>query len=674
MGSTLICLLFLGIWVQETTPALHWERTTNMRRPAPEVRPPQLDPAFKPSRKTADGKPERGGSVRHITGIAAKAAEETARRLASREGYAEYYRLGFWFGQQSAFKDPSTVDWDFRQGLSVGKSGIGVRELGYEYGLKLADEAALALAEKEVAQRFYDLSEEPSAEPIIANHMVPTFEAAPPTFPKAELEEVFAFFPLYHGAVAPMHSFAKPDDFQLDPLYLHGVRDPDSFFSRTWREPDTAFTFWQQDRANRRYFSDLAQDEKSRFREYFKQTYSEIIDSFYDEFLQPAYEFGYQDGFRYGYRVFSEWRFRQGYKAGAEEAALRIARQTYRQEFAPVYVRRFAEVYQRWQTTPVLQIDDLRWQDADENGVLMPGEAFSLTLVVTNFGGAPGNRSVHIAGDTLTEEIDTGATFPPRSQITMDGFVQAALRADILNKTPVIVHLRVGDQYRRLQWEALYPLQLLEDSGFEDIDYLGGTVVAKLHCRNISTKTVEGCSLQLGSLSKRVGTLAPGEEGIETITVDGLDPLLLIGGRLGLPMTVSAAGGPHDRQELMVPEIATNPARGELLEMMLFLAGQAEPDPGKIALAHDLMLARLREDWKRAVTADGNPYRKDHKENATTTALGELVATYRQFAGEMRRPDVFKELVPLLETESKNLPGWHPILRRHFKKLVSEIK
>jgi hypothetical protein len=89
--------------------------------------------------------------------------------------------------------------------------------------------------------------------------------------------------------------------------------------------------------------------------------------------------------------------------------------------------------------------------------------------------------------------------------------------------------------------------------------------------------------------------------------------------------------------------------------------------------ARRMMLRRLRVDWKAAVRASGNPYKRDYRSWGGATALGALVVACRDERSRMASPEVFDGLGREIETLARELPGIHPFLRKFVRKLARRI-
>jgi hypothetical protein len=86
-----------------------------------------------------------------------------------------------------------------------------------------------------------------------------------------------------------------------------------------------------------------------------------------------------------------------------------------------------------------------------------------------------------------------------------------------------------------------------------------------------------------------------------------------------------------------------------------------------------LLITRLREDWKVAVAGRNNPYKFDYRHNTATTALGDLVRTFREQEPAVRDHEVFDGLSTEVLALANSLPGIHPFLRKHMRKLAREL-
>jgi len=87
------------------------------------------------------------------------------------------------------------------------------------------------------------------------------------------------------------------------------------------------------------------------------------------------------------------------------------------------------------------------------------------------------------------------------------------------------------------------------------------------------------------------------------------------------------------------------------------------------AQVRELVLLRLRADWRAAVRANGNPYKRDYRSGSDLTALGELVGLSRVSARSELLQGIGSDVLVL----SKDLPGPHPLLRKYVRRLAKRL-
>ena len=195
-----------------------------------------------------------------------------------------------------------------------------------------------------------------------------------------------------------------------------------------------------------------------------------------------------------------------------------------------------------------------------------------------------------------------------------------------------------------------YPLQFRLSSLQTRRDNLSGEVSFALQVENQSRRAVAG----------RIEVSSPGLSGyresreLEVVPAGGyvplsfeirrINPLELIAGRVSFDFSVISNGVMHHHFTHRLPDTVRDLSSRDLPKLIVRQSRDRLVSQSDIADARDLLLLRLREDWKVAAMGRGNPYKKDYKSNGTRTALGDLVSIYRGEARTMTRPDVFEGL------------------------------
>jgi hypothetical protein len=106
---------------------------------------------------------------------------------------------------------------------------------------------------------------------------------------------------------------------------------------------------------------------------------------------------------------------------------------------------------------------------------------------------------------------------------------------------------------------------------------------------------------------------------------------------------------------------------------MLELSHSRQVSRRDVTEARALLMDRMRADWQRAASADGNPYKVDYEEGSASTALGELVRAVGGSRGAMANRSVFAGAGSDISALAEELPGTHPLLRKWMKKLAKRV-
>ena len=85
------------------------------------------------------------------------------------------------------------------------------------------------------------------------------------------------------------------------------------------------------------------------------------------------------------------------------------------------------------------------------------------------------------------------------------------------------------------------------------------------------------------------------------------------------------------------------------------------------------MLRRLRVDWRAAVRAHGNPYKRDFRSGSRLTALGELVHLSASLSRQPSGDVLLSGLSADVRSLSSDLPGPHPLLRKYVRRLARRL-
>ncbi len=590
---------------------------------------------------------------------ARRAAGWTARQLAQRDGRREAFRVGFYDGLHAAFADPELARWNYHDGLELGRRAPEAHRHGTDIGTDAARVAAEQAAAEKVSQQFHDLGREPQPWP----HATP-----PPFFAdlhearEPELEEVMRDHPLsgfpHAAGVGPL---PEPWSFYR----YRGYRD---FYDASWKDAGHALAFWLR-------HADV-EPPPPYFKQMFRYHYPRQLAQ-QAEVIESTFRHGLEDGWDYGAHVHRVWKHRQGYLRGWNEALRESSETAYHRGFARFYEERYSEHFHRWSTSPRLEIGQVTLRDANDDGVFEPGEDLAVALELVNYGGAPGDFVARLSGHPLERGVNVPLAVPRRTALRSAGPLPARIDPSIRPRTAGELALALGGIERRLPLVVSYPLELDRPVRLLDHDAVAGQARIEAVVRNTSRRAVAGeIELRGGSAAGAApgsfAAIAAGQPRRFSFELTGLAPLDLLGGAVTVELTVTSGGKTHDQLVETLPELAVDLGNRELLRFMGHLA-RDDAAADDVRRAQELMLRRLRADWKAAVAQSGNPYKKDFKEGSRRTALGDLVATYRADRAGLTHREVFSTLAPRIEQLAKSMPGGHPFLRRSMKKLARQL-
>ncbi len=605
---------------------------------------------------------------------ARRAARESAVD-AIRGGRIAYYRVGAWEGLRAALDDPAIGARDFRAGLRRGLRDPLALRLGTDEGALVSDELALREADDQVAAQFRDLTREPRPRPRFSPPAwdVPAGWADPPL-----LEDVFRDFPVSRR-FSPRLAEAF-HDWRHDPWNLYRRGSHREFHDRQWADAGRALAGWKRDRRNAAEYRALSAAERERFDRAFRVEFRRSLAARFEREILRAFDFGFEDGWDYGAFLHEEWRYRQGYTEGFDRAAASAAEATFRASWPAAFERAYDRAFADWRDNPRPEIVSLRLVDENDDGVFEPGEELSAYYEIANYGGRGASFRLALAGNVLEPREPRTLDLPAR-ELLRDA---APLRARIDPRTPARtrtqVALRLGELDRPAGLLVSYPLEFAGPVTLDGVDALAGRATLAARVVNQSRRALTGVVDAAGGDGYR--TVAPAETGPlpagaardVVLRLEGLRPLDVLAGTLGLELELTGGGRLQDRQSFRMPPLGLDLQRRDLLELMLALGRERRPRADEVRGARALLIERLRADWNAAVRSRGNPYKRDLKgKTAGATALGDLVATYRRERRTLASPEVFAGLEGEVVALSRELPGAHPFLRKAMRKLARKL-
>ncbi len=655
------------------------------RYPTPVGRDPQQPAAVKDPRKppAVVYAPRQPAPVPatprrpNFSGAAHSAAVWTAEELCQNAGWREYFRVGLFEGLRAAVNDSSLGRWDYQEGRRYGRQDHEAQRVGSDLGSRAADQAAGPAAEEQVRREFMNLSRQPRRAP--ASNPPPYAPAGIWTV-EPTLDEVFRDHPVGSVRHLGRDVIRAFSEWRIDPWGLYRYPNYNRFYDPAWNDPGAAFSFWARDHRRAASYHRLrSEGDRRRFREIFTAGFVGQLGYFYDRYLGAGYNQGYAAGWEYGEFINYEWHYRRGYTEGFNEGVIAAAGHTFRvaygRAFAQLYDRAFAE----WQNSSRPGLIKVLLRDGDDDGVFEPGEELLVEYEAANYGGRPGEFDISLNGRALSRPGRSSLYLPARQLVRSSQPLRARIAAGAAVRSRSDLELRLDHDSRRVELYVSYPLEFAGEAMLLDSDPLSGRAAIGVDIRNSSRRPIAGMAELIGLTGydmrdqvqlRRVG---PGAVSDARFELAGIHPLDLIDGGLKVDFAVTSDGVVHDKLRFHFPNSATNLHKRDLLLFMIDLSRDRHASPGDIATARDLMLARMKVDWRAAVRARGNPYKNDLKRNGTSTALGDLVQTYLRERRQIRNPAVFAGLGRQIEDLAGSMSGVHPMLRKSMRRLAQKM-
>ena len=623
--------------------------------------------------RAAQPVPVDRGRQAELDQLARVAGQWSADQRVDHGGRREYYRIGFFEGQRAALDEPHVGGRDHRDGRRQGWRDPDARAAGADAAALEARDRAWEDAEAQVIAQFTDLTREPRYLPAARTR---TYVADPLAVPAPTLRDVLEDFPA--ATFGPVHDRFDSylSGWSWNGLRLARCRAYTDFYDARWRDGRAALEYWCGLR-RAAFYASLRPHEKLRFAEVFEAAFLNRVASLFEQRLGRAYDRGFDDGWSYG--VFhQELDFRLGYREGFIDAAADAAVAGFQRAYPREYDQAYAIWFDDWNENPQPQIGELRLIDGNEDGVFAPGEQLLVEYELINYGGAAGTFPVRLAGRVLVSGASDRVSLPPRGVVREREPLVGRIRPETPNRTDTRLRFELADLQADLPLRVTHPVEFTRRSVKWHRQNVAGEVIVEIGVQNLSRKpvdvSVEASTASLpGFAERRARDLAPGASSAVTFAFTGLDPLDLIAGSVALDLTVIGGGVEQDRYVCHLPNVARDLGNRDLLVYLTRLATDASVDPARIAAVRELLIQRLREDWKIAAAGWGNPYKRDYKTRTARTALGDLVRTYADSTSSTVRPEVYEGLSDDVIELAARLPGTHPFLRKSMRRLATRL-
>lgn len=636
----------------------------------PADRPPLPDdlirPADAPQREHRDHRRDGVDPQAALDRDAIHAARAVAQELAEGYAFREYYKVGFYQGMHSQIREPHPGRGLFDSGANLAASRAIFQREGRDLAAAAATGDAPGLADQAVTQQFRDLSRQPSAYPATVRPQPPSFSAAV-SYPPPQLDEIMTTV-----AHANSHSLALYQSWNLDPLALYRCAGYRDCFDDRWQDPDFAFKHFTADSLASAAYLRLDKPGRERFAQAFIQAYPDCLTPLIARVQDSGFDQGWREGHDFGWDVRTHWELCSGYAFGAEREVRESASRAYIESYEQAYDKAYRRAYERWNESVVPELGELELVDNNGDGVLQPGEFFHIRYDAVNYGGRAGRAELALSGPALEQPVKLSLDLPARDRIQQQPQLEARIddRAEPWRSYPLTITL--GEDSQQLELQVRHPLTL-NGTTVVDRDNLRGTFTLNVAVENLSRRPVANTVLRWSGEHLVLDELpAQGRRDLR-ISFSGIDPLDLIAGQTGIIFELFAEDRRWSSLEFSLSEQVTDLTNDDLLQVLLTLTHEQNPDPARVRKAHQLWLQRIESDWTTVAASDGNPYKDDSRDAVARTQLGRFVQAYLTGRTTMTHPEVLSNLREDLIALGKRLPGAHPFLRKSYRRLAQQL-
>lgn len=463
------------------------------------------------------------------------------------------------------------------------------------------------------------------------------------------------------------------------------------FERERWYEPNAAFQTWLtiplESKAKYQNLNvDVAIDSttgkpvadfQAIFQDAFLQSYAYYVNYAFSKEFHVNLNEGQRQGEEVGIQIGKRIAFQRGLARAFDAKYLEVSRSSYQGAFSQAYGESFKSYYDYYKNNTVLDLAFQSVIEADRDGVVQPGEAFSTKFKVVNVGGVGSRLDYTVDGDVV-EPLQFSDSIAPLSSkvITSKNIGRIDPRLNARDTARVVLKVNgLEDQYRQTV------NRLLELTNYNGrVSVLDGSGQVQVALKNISQINVAGSiTLELyiqGKLYKTVygGKMSAGEEQSLVLDYKGLDPLFILMKGLQAEVHLKYNDVMFDKRAFSIGGFDQR----TLVEYFDQLVNERGTVPefttleDRIVEVKNIIIARNSDEVGRNRDSKGNVYRKtpdetlpgviarikDSRADHSTRAINEYVSMAEGFAKESKR---FKSFL-----------GIHP-KRTAYMKIVSRI-
>lgn len=502
---------------------------------------------------------------------------DDARRMAERfgggNGMMQGYFRGYTYGMHDGYEAASNDVTSYNQGQGA-ISGLGnYMESGLQDGINKGNQEGKTDGASEVRVRF---------DKAVDSGVLPSRAVSIPTRAYTPMQNAYGSLvpadqrvPTVVSDIVKNHDEREMGDLTLRNFPVYSQYDATTWGEVTpltwwdlWRDDGSyAFSkaYWYNDESALNTWIQRPIDTKPRyqalvnvvvndvnqqrinlqavFHSAFREAYKYYINYYFAKEFKRSVDLGLLHGKAVGTQLGKRVSFGRGLVAAFNKKFEDSARQTYNDAYKNSFTSSFNLNFDDYLSNPKLEFMPVKSNQfllltgEDNDGVIQPGESFSLQFKMKNAGGADSLLQAILSGDVLNVKAFNNNI----SKISTKAFNTNSAVAEIDSR------LQSGDNARltlRVNGKEVsasqYVTRLVKitASPETEVDALKGLATVSIIAQNVSTiqtpSTVSATVMVDGKIvgEANVGKLQPGQTAKLDLKISGIDPVALINGAL----------------------------------------------------------------------------------------------------------------------------------------------
>ncbi len=627
----------------------------------------------------------------------AEEARHIARRMTYNQGRLQGYLNGFARGVHNGY-----YAWN-EDSEEIAKAASWIESTGnYEnariQGRRESSSIATSAAKAEVRNRIeliMNTNREPSTEvrmPDFSSYQGITDGYSRENLPNKSLSEMMSIEQQRIRELPIYSRIERQDLFGYNEASIWGLFSNGSsrYASNSWRSPSDTWYWWMNSPHRHRSHYDsfppktrvnpsTGQREvvdpnyyRVLFESAFKTSYDYHKESEFSRGYYQELDSGYNDGGNIGERVGIQWAQQLGSIRGYNRKYQEVSRNSYQSNYAEFYTFTFRNEMNDYLQNPKVthELESIHGQI--EDGILTPGENFSATLKLQNYGGKSLKAKLTAVGNI--ESTDVQEIEIPRFQsYTFETKVLGKIQNNLSPGQAVSLGVAVnGIEQKTGSYVRSYAE--VESISLDTSTILQGRLVLNLSLQNPSTLRSPGeaaAEIKIGNLPSRkinIGFLNAKEKVQTSLEFTDLDPWTLMNLKeRKIQIKVSMNGQISYQADRNFDSLMTEKNLASYFHLLA--NGKTYLPEGVDPATRLAEVSRVIIDWASGEATDSAKYERNYWQPSRQddTMVGQLALSYISSESSAIAKDSYKKLGEVLDRMREKIPRFY---REDYRRVI----